>query len=401
MKQILEGSHAIALTIKNINPAVISAYPITPQTHIVEDLAKFKADGEASYEYVRAESEFAAASIIEGASATGVRVYSATSSQGLLLMTEVIFNIAGMRLPVVITCANRAVSAPINIWNDQQDAMTIRDSGWIMLFAENHQEAVDQHIMAYKIAEQLKIPVMVNIDGFILTHTYEPVIIPDSKRIKKYLPDYKPTPGQFLDPANPVTMGAFATPAHYMEIRQDLHDDLISSLKTINEEYEKYHKIINPTSDIRHLTSENGLIEYYGPKNPKTILVAMGSVIGTIKEVIDKLSPPPLNLPLSKGERKRGSVGALKIKTYRPFPAEEILRIIKPAKYIAILDKAISLGHIGPLAADIKAAAQDKIKVKIQSFIVGLGGRDITKEMIKKIIAEVEKNDDEVKFIGK
>ncbi|MFH1428011.1 MAG: pyruvate ferredoxin oxidoreductase, partial [Patescibacteria group bacterium] len=148
MQSILEGSRAIALTIKNIGPAVVSAYPITPQTHIVEDLAKFKADGEADYEYVRAESEFAAASIVEGASATGVRVYSATSSQGLLLMAEVIFNIAGMRLPVVLTCANRGVSAPITIWNDHQDAMTIRDAGWIMFFAENHQESVSQHIMA-------------------------------------------------------------------------------------------------------------------------------------------------------------------------------------------------------------------------------------------------------------
>ena len=257
MKQILEGSRAIALTIKNINPAVVSAYPITPQTHIVEDLAKFKADGQADYEYVRAESEFAAASIIEGASATGARVYSATSSQGLLLMTEVVFNIAGMRLPIVITCANRAVSAPINIWNDQQDAMTVRDAGWIMFFAENHQEAVDQHIIAYKVAEKLNLPVMVNIDGFVLTHTYEPVIIPDQKQIKKYLPDYKPKAGQFLDPTNPITMGAFATPAHYMEIRQDLHDDLTASLKTINEEYQKYHKIFrHPISDIRYPTSE-------------------------------------------------------------------------------------------------------------------------------------------------
>ncbi|MDD5071322.1 MAG: pyruvate ferredoxin oxidoreductase [Patescibacteria group bacterium] len=397
--QILEGSHAIALAIKNINPAVISAYPITPQTHIVEDLAKFKADGQAKYEYVRAESEFAAASIILGASATGTRVYSATSSQGLLLMTEVIFNIAGMRLPVVITCANRAVSAPISIWNDQQDAVTIRDAGWIMLFAENHQEAVDQHIIAYKVAEKLNLPVMVNIDGYILTHSYEPVVIPEAKQIKKYLPDYKPRVGQFLDPANPITMGAFATPAHYMEIRQDLHDDLISSLKVINEEYKKYKTIFSETNDknssalcvMRYALCENGLLEYYGPKNPKIILAAMGSVVGTIKEVMDENNSSFLN----------SKVGVLKVKTFRPFPAEEILKIIKPAKYIAVIDKSISLGQIGPLASDIKAAGQGKVKSKIQSFIVGLGGRDVTKEMIKKIIAEVRKNDDKIRFIGK
>ncbi|MBI2459273.1 MAG: pyruvate ferredoxin oxidoreductase, partial [Parcubacteria group bacterium] len=243
-QQILEGSNAIAQTIRNIKPAVISAYPITPQTHIVEDLAKFKADGQADYEYVRAESEFAAASIVLGASATGVRAYSATSSQGLLLMTEVIYNIAGMRLPVVMTCANRAVSAPINIWNDQEDVMAIRDAGWILLFAENHQEAVNQHIMAFKIAEQLKLPVMVNVDGYVITHTYEPVIIPEAEQIKKYLPDYQPEPGQYLDPANPATLGALVAPAHYMEIRQELHDDLTASLKIINQEYKNFNSLI-------------------------------------------------------------------------------------------------------------------------------------------------------------
>ena len=267
MQQILEGSKAIALTIKNIKPAVVSAYPITPQTHIVEDLAKFKADGETNYEYIRAESEFAAASVVAGASAAGVRVYTATSSQGLLLMTEVIFNIAGMRLPVVLTCANRGLSAPITIWNDHQDAMTVRDAGWIMFFAENHQEAVGQHIMAYKIAERLKIPVMINIDGFVLTHTYEPVFIPEAKQIKKYLPDYKPAKGEYLDPANPITMGAFATPAHYMEIRQQLHDDLVASQNVINKEYEKYNKIFNIHAKLKMQNAklDNGLVEYYGP----------------------------------------------------------------------------------------------------------------------------------------
>lgn len=388
--QILEGSRAIALTIKNIKPDVISAYPITPQTHIVEDLAKFKADGKADYEYVRAESEFAAASIVEGASATGVRVYTATSSQGVLLMTEILFNIAGMRLPIVLTCANRGVSAPITIWNDHQDAMTVRDSGWIMLFAENHQEAVNQHIMAYKIAEQLKLPVMINIDGFILTHSYEPVYVPSAKEIKKYLPDYNPKKGEYLDPSHPISMGAFATPAHYMEIRQQLHDDLTASLETINKEYFEYHKKIN----TQQQKNGNGLVEYYGPKNPKIILAAMGSVVGTIKDAIDKNKKTGLRALASK------KIGILKIKCYRPFPSEEILKIIKKAKYIAVLDKSITLGHSGPLSIDIKSIAQRKIKAKIQSFIVGLGGRDIKNSMIKKIINDVKKSSDETKFIG-
>ncbi|MEK7557995.1 MAG: pyruvate ferredoxin oxidoreductase [Patescibacteria group bacterium] len=389
--QILEGSRAIALTIKNIAPAVISAYPITPQTHIVEDLAKFKADGQVDYEYIRAESEFAAASIVLGASATGVRVYSATSSQGLLLMTEVVYNIAGMRLPIVMTCANRAVSAPINIWNDQQDVMTIRDAGWILLFAEDHQEAVNQHIMAYKLAEQLKLPVMVNVDGFILTHSYEPVIIPDTKLIKKYLPNYKPIAGQYLNTENPVTLGSLVTPTHYMEIRQELHNDLINSLEIIKKEFIIFNskfKIQNSKFNLLKPKINNGLIEYTGSKNPEIILVAIGSVIGTIKDTINKL--PNSN-----------NVGILKIKCFRPFPEKEILQILKPAKYIAVLDKSISLGQMGCLASDIKAICQNKIKTKIQSFIVGLGGRDITSKMIIKIIKEIKKSNDKVKFIGK
>ncbi len=409
--QMLEGSRAIALTINNIKPTVISAYPITPQTHIVEDLAKFKADGQVEYEYVRAESEFAAASIVAGASAAGVRTYSATSSQGLLLMAEVIFNIAGMRLPVVMTCANRAVSAPINIWNDQQDVMAIRDAGWILLFAENHQEAVNQHIMAFKIAEQLKIPVMVNVDGYIMTHTYEPVIIPTAEQIKKYLPDYKPAAGQFLDTKNPATLGALATPAHYLEIRQELHDDLIASLKTIKQEYDSFNKII-PSLKIKNYKIKNfsktsiivdtGLFEYTGPKSPRTVLVAMGSVVGTIKDTVSNFPPDKGGKGgFSSGGKDESKVGILKIKAFRPFPADQILKIIKPAKNIAVIDKSISLGHIGTLASDIKAVAQGKINANISSFVVGLGGRDITKEIIKKIIKLANRKSDGAQFIGK
>jgi len=398
-QQILEGSHAIALTIKNIKPHVVSAYPITPQTHIVEDLSKFKADGEADYEFVRAESELAAASIVVGASAAGARVYTATSSQGLLLMTEVVYNIAGLRLPVVMTCVNRAVSAPINIWNDQQDVHAVTNAGWLVLFAENHQEAVNQHVMAYKLAEQLKIPVMVNVDGFILTHSYEPVTIPDEETIKKYLPDFQPKAGEFLDPANPRTFGAFAATNAYMEIRQELHDDLAGSLDLINKEYKKFNEIFrvetHRNASLRN-TVDNGLVEYYGPKNPKIIIAAMGSIIGTIKDVADEL-----NLTPALSSARKGSVGVLKIKTYRPFPAKAVTDIIKNAKYVAVIDKAITLGNEGPLAIDIKAATHGKVKAKIQSFIMGLGGRDITKAMIKKAVKEAQKKDGKVQFIGK
>ncbi len=388
MKQILEGSRVVALTIKNIKPAVISAYPITPQTHIVEDLSKFKANGEADYEFVRAESEFAAASIVAGASSAGVRTYTATSSQGLLLMAEVLYNIAGMRLPIVLTCANRAISAPISIWNDQQDAVTLRDSGWVMFFAENHQESVDQHVLAFKLAEKLKLPVMVNIDGYILTHSYESVVIPENNTIKKFLPDYAPTPGQYLDVNDPASLGGVAFPSHYFEIREELNKDISASLATINKEFSAWKKIFglkNKKVGKYKSTIDNGLIEYYGPDKPQTILVAMGSVVGTIKDAIDD----------------NKNVGVLKIKCLRPFPADEINKIIGQAKYVAVIDKSISLGHIGPLAADIKSGAYGKIKTKIVSFVLGLGGRDITKMMIGKVIKEVKTVDDKVKFVGR
>ncbi|OGF25170.1 hypothetical protein A2303_02380 [Candidatus Falkowbacteria bacterium RIFOXYB2_FULL_47_14] len=388
MKQILEGSQAISQTINNIKPAVISAYPITPQTHIVEDLARLKSDGQADYEYVRAESEFAAASIVLGASAAGARVYTATSSQGLLLMTEVIFNIAGMRLPVVLTCANRGVSAPITIWNDHQDVMTVRDAGWVLLFAEDHQEAVAQHILAYKIAEQAKLPVMVNVDGFVLTHTYEDVAIPTAAEIKKYLPDISPAKGEFLDVDNPASFGTFAAPAYYMEIRQELHNDLSDSKKLINSEYEKLKKTIPEAVKKNEANTKinNGLIEYYGPKNPKTVLIALGSLVGTIKDAVDET----------------GDTGVIKIKCLRPFPEKDILSVLKKAKYAAVIEKAVSLGaSVGPIAMEIKAAAQGNIKTKIRSFAVGLGGRDITRSMIKGIIADAKKNGDKIKFVGK
>lgn len=386
--QILEGSRAIALTVNNIRPQVVSAYPITPQTHIVEDLAQFKADGKADYEYVRAESEFAAASIVEGASAQGTRVYSATCSQGLLLMAEVLFNIAGMRLPVVITCANRGVSAPITIWNDHQDAMTIRDAGWMMFFAENHQEAVEQHLLAYKMAEKTNIPAVVNIDGFVLTHSYEPVAIPDVKKIKKFLPDYKPRKNMELNPDSPVTMGSFAPPAHYMEIRQQLQNDLINSTSTIKKEYEHYLQIFGTDNKKTKSRIDNGLMEYYGPQSPKTLIVAMGSVAGTIKQTVDE---------------SRKKVGVLKLKTFRPFPGEEIKKTVKKLnpKHIAVVDKSISLGQMGPLASEIRTAFQAPIPnmkasryhPHIKSFIAGLGGRDITRDKVKNIIKLAEEKD--------
>ena len=376
-RQLLEGSNAIALTIRAIKPAVVSAYPITPQTHIVEDLAKFKAEGKETYEYVRAESEFAAASIVLGASATGVRTYSATSSQGLLLMAEVLFDMSGMRLPVVMTVANRAISAPINIWNDHSDIMAMRDAGAILLFAENHQEAIDQHVVAYKIAEALALPVFVNVDGFIITHSYESCEIPDSKLIAKFLPTYKAKKGEFLDPKNPVTMGIFAGPKYYSDFRKDLHHDLLSSAKLINKEYISWKKMFPTDKKDPAILINNGLIEYYGPKNPKTVLVTLGSVAGTIKQTIDNAG-------------SKNSTGLLKIRCYRPFPADTIKQVLKGVKNVATIEKAYGLGYVSPLYADLAAALFGE-KIKLESHVVGLGGQDVTEANISKIIKSYEK----------
>lgn len=376
MKKILEGSRAIAETVNAIKPAVVSAYPITPQTHIVEELAKIKADGEGDFEYVRAESEFAAASIVEGACATGVRTYTATSSQGLLLMAEVLYNIAGMRLPVVLTDANRAVSAPINIWNDQQDVMCVRDAGWIMVFGETVQETCDLHLLAYKVGEKLQLPVMVNLDGFVLTHVVEPVDIPNEEEVKKYLPPY--TPQGYLDVKNPLTLGAFATPAHYFEIRKELHDDLVASKEVIAKEMKEFKKVFG---------RELSLVEYYGDKDAETVMVAMGSVLGTMKEAVDGMAV----------EGKK--VGILKVTALRPFPDDEVAEALKHAKNIAVIDKSVSLGTEGILATEIKRALYGSDK-KVVSYILGLGGRDITKEMIAGISDGVTKAKEPVVFVG-
>ena len=379
MKKCVEGSHAVAEVVNLCRPAVVSAYPITPQTHIVEDLSKLKSDGLASFEFVRADSEFAAASIVLGASASGVRSYTATSSQGLQLMTEVLYTIAGMRLPVVMTCANRAVSSPINIWNDQQDSMTVRDSGWLMLYAEDNQEAIDMHLLAFKVAEQTKIPVMVNMDGFVLTHTYEPVDLPEAKQIKSYLPDYRPSKGQYLDVSNPVSLGCFATPEHYMDIRADLYQDTLNAKTVIKKELVNLKKVLN--------RGNSNLVELYGDKTAKTVFVSMGSVIGTIKDAVDEMN--------KLGQK----VAVLKVKCFRPFPSMELAKALEKFKYIAVLDKSVSLGQEGILATEIKACLRNGQKNKVQSFVVGLGGRDVSKRTVRKIYELVRQKVNKTIFV--
>ncbi len=382
MKQFLEGSHAVAQIIKRCKPGVVSAYPITPQTHIVEDLAQMVADQEMDAQFVNVESEHSAASVVLGSQATGVRSYTATSSQGLLLMAEVVFNIAGMRLPLVMTCANRAISAPINIWNDQQDVMAVRDAGWILLFAENNQEAVDLHLKAYRIAEDKRVmlPVMVNMDGFILTHGMETVDMPSQEEVDKFLPGYKTD--YKLDVDDPKTMGFLADPEYYLEMRYMIQKTQEESLAIIVETAQAFEKQFKRGGD--------GLVEKYMLDDADVVFVAMGSVCGTIKDAIDEL-------------RQDGKkVGLLKLIAYRPFPVQAIISALSKAKKVAVVDKSISLGSFGPVYTDLKAALaslKDKAP-QVSGFVLGLGGRDIKKASIFDVYEKLSGKQVDCEFIG-
>ena len=381
MKEFLEGSIAVARAIKLCKPGVISAYPITPQTHMVEELAQMVADGELEAQFVNVESEHSAASVVLGAVATGVRVYTATSSQGLLYMAEVLFNIAGLRLPVILTCANRAISAPINIWNDQQDSVSMRDTGWIQFYAENIQEVVDLHLLGYRLGEDksIMLPVMVCMDGYILTHGIETVDIPSQELVDRFLPAYKPL--YKLDTEDPITMGLLADPDYYMETRYAIQETHKDAIKLIPKLALDFNKVFG--------RQYNGLIEEYRTKDAERVIVAMGSVCGTIKEVVDGLR--------TKGKK----VGLLKITTYRPFPHQEIYEALKDIPKVAVIDRALSLGSYAPLASEIKAVFFSKKKKPqvISSFIVGLGGRDITRDSIKETFRLLNQKEKTCEFI--
>ena len=379
LKQI-EGSHAVAHVVAQCRPNVISAYPITPQTHIVEGLADIVGAGQLDAEFVNVESEFSAASVVLGASAAGARAYTATSSQGVLLMSEVIYCIAGMRLPIVLTCANRAISAPLSIWNDQQDSMAVRDAGWIQLYAEDNQEASDLHIQAFKIAEQTFLPVMVCMDGFILTHAYEPVDLPEQKEVDDFLPTFKPR--HIVDPRWPRGIGLFADPRFYMESRYILHRALEKSEETIKEVSSEFAKAFGRES--------GGFIKTYKLEEADVVVVSMGSVVGTIKELIDEL------------EEEGKKVGLLQICSYRPFPRHEVYRALKDKMNIVVLEKCISLGRGGILASDIRWSfpRAEKKDRDISSFVAGLGGRNISIDDLRYMVEKVGKEPVEFEFLG-
>lgn len=335
-------------------------------THIVERLADFVADGLLNAEYINVESEHSAMSACIGAQASGVRTFTATNSQGLALMSEMLFITSGLRLPVVMAITNRAMSAPINIWGDHSDSIAQRDSGWIQLYCESSQEAYDTIIQAYKISEKVLLPSMVCVDGFTLSHVWEPVELLNQKEADSFLPKYNPK--YKLDPSKPITMGPIVMPDSYMFFKKQQHDAAIKAIDVIKNINAQFAKKFGRNYG-------NGLIETYKLEGANKAIVAMGSTCGTARCVIDEL-------------RKKGKkAGLIKIKCFRPFPSDEIIKACSKLKGIAVIDRDISIGNAGALFTEIKAALRNQIK--INNFIAGLGGRDVTQDMLIKALSKI------------
>jgi len=361
--QQIEGSRAVAETVALCRPEVVCAYPISPQTHIIEAVGVMVKEGRlAPCEFINVESEFAAMSVAIGASAAGARAYTATASQGLLYMMEAVYNAAGLGLPIVMTLANRAIGAPINIWNDHSDAMAVRDSGWIQLFAETNQEAADLHVQAFRLAEELSVPVMVCMDGFILTHAVEGVDLLDQAVVDAFLPPYDPR--QVLDVEHPVSIGAMVGPEAFQEVRYLAHLRQLDALHRIPVIAEEFAAATGRRS--------GGLVHTYRTEDAETIIVAMGSVLGTIKDAVD--------IRREAGER----IGVVGITSFRPFPAVAVRQALGDAAQVVVVEKAFSIGHGGVLATDIAMALRGTDCV-VREVVAGLGGRPITRTSLVKL----------------
>ena len=370
MQKQIEGSKAVAEGIALCRPEVVCAYPISPQTHIVEALGVMVKSGKLpKCEYINVESEFAAMSVAIGSSAAGARSYTATASQGLLFMAEAVYNASGLGLPIVMTVANRAIGAPINIWNDHSDSLSQRDCGWIQLFAEDNQEAMDLHIQAFRLAEELSIPVMVCMDGFILTHAFERVDIPTQEQVDEYLPPY--VPRQVLDPANPMSIGAMVGPEAFTEVRYLAHIKQMQALDLVPRYQEEFQQIFGRNT--------GGILRNYKTEDAETIIVAMGSVVGTIKDTVDQM-------------REEGhKIGVMCLTLFRPYPMESVRQALLHAKRVVVLEKSISIGLGGILASNIRMSLNN-IPIPVYTVVAGLGGRGITVNSLLGMLHEAVKD---------
>jgi pyruvate ferredoxin oxidoreductase alpha subunit len=367
MRKQVEGSIAVADAVARCRPEVVSAYPISPQTHIVEGLSDMVRRGElAPCEYLMVESEFGAMSAAIGAAATGARTYTATASQGLLYMAEALYNASGLGLPIVMTVANRAIGAPINIWNDHSDSMSQRDSGWVQLFAESNQEAADLHLQAYRLAEQISLPVMVCMDGFILTHAFDEVELIDQANADAFLPPFEPR--QVLDPDTPMTIGAMVGPEAFTEVKYLMHARQMQALDAIPP--------IAADFEARFARPSGGLVRGYRIEDAETIVVALGSVLGTIEDVVDEL-------------REQGvKIGAVSIKCFRPWPREEVRKVLRGANRVVVIEKAFAVGAGGIVGQNVRLALSGLTPV-VFDIVAGLGGRPITRRSLRTLLGDV------------
>ena len=367
MRSQLEGSVAVARAVALCRPEVISAYPISPQTHIVEGLSDLVRTGELHpCEYLMVESEFAALSAAIGASAAGARAYTATASQGLLYMAEALYNASGLGLPIVMTVANRAIGAPINIWNDHSDAMSQRDCGWIQLYVESNQEAVDVHVQAFRLAEELSLPVMVCMDGFVLTHAVEAVELPEQEQVDAFLSPFEPR--QVLDPDDPVTIGAMVGPEAFAEVRYLMHAKQMQALDLVPEIAGEFAQSFGRAS--------GGLVRSYRSADADTVVLALGSVLGTIEEVVDEM-------------REEGvKIGAVGLRCFRPYPLEEIREALAGASRVIVLEKAFAVGLGGIVGQNVRLALSGT-PTSVYDVVAGLGGRPITRASLRRLVADV------------
>ena len=368
----IEVSIAAAEAVKMANVDVIAAYPITPQTHIVEHLSELVANGELDAEFIPVESEHSAMSVCCGSSAVGARTFTCTSSQGLALMSEIVFIAASMRLPIVMILANRSLSGPLSIWNDHTDVMSVRDCGWIQIFCENGQEVFDHVLFAFRVAESpaVSLPVLINIDGFILTHVIEPVEFWDEETVKKYLPPF--TPVNRLHPDDPITMGAFGMPGIFTETKKAQNEALLAAKPEILKAWQELGSLTG-----RHYRP----VETYASEGAETVFLTMGSIGETVSIAVDELR--------AQGE----PVGQITLRLWRPFPFEELRTAVKGVKKIIVIDRAISYGGPGgPLAGEVRAALyKERTMPQVLNFLCGFANRDVTVEDYIAMYHQAEK----------
>ncbi|HKJ45441.1 MAG TPA: hypothetical protein VJ991_06375 [Balneolales bacterium] len=378
---LLTGAEAAATAMQQVNPDVVSVYPITPQTPIIQTFSKYVADGKATTEIINVESEHSAMSAAVGAATAGARTMTATASQGLALMIEVVYIASSMRLPIVMAIGNRALSGPINIHCDHSDSMLARDSGAVQIFVENAQEAYDFMVMASRLAENEKVllPVMICQDGFTITHTAEPVTLLDDKVVQDFVGDYK-IPYPLLNLDKVTTQGPFDMPDYYFEHKRQQQDAMESFPEALDKITGEYAKITNRTY---------GAIESYKLDDAERAIVVLGSTAGTVKDIVDELR--------ETGEK----VGVLKIRSFRPFPDEKIRTILTGLKSVAVFDRAMSFGSHGPLFSEVSRALYGS-GVKLSNYIYGLGGRDLFPADIKKIYEELKQPSlqNDMRYIG-